>query len=343
MQYVNLGTCGLVVSRLSFGAMTFSSGNRDVPALYNVGSEIADRLVGQALDAGINFFDTADVYANGQSEEMLGRALAKRRKDVVICTKVGGRVGGGLYDAGLSRRHMMESIDLSLKRLGTDWIDLYLVHRDDPHVPMEEVVTTLDNIVRSGKVRYIGFSNWSAWRVAAAMDMMKTNNLTPFTHGQMYYSLLARDIESEFIPMLKQYGLGLTVWSPLAGGFLSGKYTREGIKEAASRLSDTDILPLNRDKAYAVIDAMTPIAKTHDVSLAQIGIAWLLAKSAVSSVLLGATKTHQLADTLAAANVELTAAELKTLDEASAIAKPYPAWFLDYFGDRVLEKALRSK
>ncbi|MEO8724246.1 MAG: aldo/keto reductase [Sphingobium sp.] len=186
MEYIRLRSSGLIVSRMVFGAMTFSSGNRDLPSVYKVEKTLADRIVGQALDAGISFFDTADVYAGGPSEEMLGKALLARRDQVVIATKVGGRFSSNLLDAGLSRRHIMRSVDASLKRLGTDWIDIYIVHRDCPYTPLEEVVQSLNDVVRAGKVRYLGFSNWPAGRVAMAMDMMRANGLAPFTHVGIY-------------------------------------------------------------------------------------------------------------------------------------------------------------
>ena len=339
MQHTTLGNTGLVVSRLAFGAMTFSSGNRDLPSVYKVEEAVADRLVGQALDAGVNFFDTADVYARGQSEEILGRALASRRTEVVIATKVGGRTGKGLNDAGLSRRHIMASVDSSLRRLGTDWIDVYLVHRFDPNTPMEETLAALDAVVRAGKVRYIGFSNWSAWQVSAAMEMMRANGLTPFTHGQMYYSILGRDIEHEFVPMLRRYGLGLTTWSPLSGGALTGKY-RKGAPDGGARLQTMDMMPIDQAVADAALDRLDAIAGERNATVAQVALAWLLAKPHVTSVILGAAKPAQLEDNLGAAAIALTADEVAAFDAATAAAAPYPAWFLQRYGDRVLDRAL---
>src|SRR6202521_3390573 len=231
MQYVTLGSTGLVVSRLGFGAMTFTAGNKDVSAIYKVGAKLADELVGRALDAGVTLFDTADGYAGGESEALLGKALASRRHDGIITTKVGFRTGPALTQSGLSRRHILWSVDQSLRRLGTDWIDLYIAHREDPITLLEETLGALDAVVRSGKVRYLGFSNWAAWKVAAAVELQRANGLAPFTHGQMHYSLLGRDAERDVVPVLRRYGLGLTVWSPLAGGFLSGKYTRENLSD----------------------------------------------------------------------------------------------------------------
>ena len=339
MQYTRLGNTGLVVSRLAFGAMTFSSGNRDMPSVSKVDEGVAGKLIGQALDAGINFFDTADVYARGQSEEILGHALANHRHEVVIATKVGGRFGKGLNDAGLSRRHIIASVDGSLRRLGTDWIDVYIVHRYDPRTPMEETLSALDDVVRSGKVRYIGFSNWSAWQVSAAMEMMRANGLTPFTHGQMYYSLLGRDIEHEFVPMLRRYGLGLTTWSPLSGGALTGKYRRPE-PSGDARLDTMDMLPVDNAAAERALDALDRVAGERNVTVAQAAIAWLLAKDHVTSVILGAAKPAQLEDNLGAAAIALTAEEVAALDGATTPVTPYPAWFLQRYGDKILERAL---
>lgn len=343
MEYNRLGSSGLIVSRMAFGAMTFSSGNRDLPGVYKVESTLADRMVGQALDAGINFFDTADVYARGQSEEILGKALREKRDQVIIATKVGGRFSSNLLDAGLSRRHIMLSVDASLRRIGTDWLDVYIVHRDCPYTPLEEVVQALDDVVRTGKVRYLGFSNWPAWRVAQAMEMMRANGLTPFTHGQMFYSLAARDVENEFLPMVRQYGLGLTVWSPLAGGFLTGKYPRGEEAAEGTRRADLDLLPIDFDRGYRILDELRSIASTHGATPAQIAIAWLLAKREVSSVLLGASKPDQLADTLKAAEIRLSDEQISQLDAASAPPTLYPAWFIERFMDKRAEKALAGR
>jgi aryl-alcohol dehydrogenase-like predicted oxidoreductase len=340
MQYAMLGNTGLVVSRLAFGAMTFTQGNRDIGAIYKVGASLAEELVGRALDAGVTLFDTADGYAGGESEILLGNALKPRRDEVVIATKAGFRTGPALVRAGLSRRHILWSVDQSLKRLGTDWIDLYIAHKEDPHTPLEETLLALDSAVRSGKVRYLGFSNWSAWKVAAAMEIQKANHLAPFTHGQMHYSLLGRDVERDVIPMLARYGLGLTVWSPLASGFLSGKYTRESLADPENRYSGFDILPFDKEHGFAVVDQLRGIAADHDASVAQVALAWLLSKNAVTSVLIGATKTAQLDDNLSAADLRLTEAEVAGLDAATTPALVYPNWFIEQLADRPLADAL---
>ncbi|KRD52854.1 aldo/keto reductase [Ensifer sp. ENS10] len=340
MQYTTLGNTGLVVSRFAFGAMTFTAGDRSLGAVYKTDAEAADALVGQALDAGINFFDTADAYASGQSERILGEALKSRRDEVVIATKVGFRTGTPLSQAGLSRRHILWSVDQSLKRLGTDWIDAYIVHKEDPRTPLEETLLALDAVVRSGKVRYIGFSNWSAWKVAAALEIQKANGLAPFTHGQMHYSLLGRDVERDVIPMMQRYGLGLTVWSPLASGFLSGKYTRENLGDPDNRYSGFDILPFDKEQGFKLVECMRGIADQHGASVAQVAIAWLLSKKAVTSVLLGASKPHQLKDNLGAADLVLTEAEIATLDAETVPVPVYPNWFIDNLVDQPVVQAL---
>ncbi|MCB9948787.1 MAG: aldo/keto reductase [Rhodospirillaceae bacterium] len=340
MQYATLGNTGLIVSRLAFGAMTFTAGNTDLASVFKVDAGLADTLVGRALDAGINFFDTADAYAGGESETLLGAALRSRRDRVVIATKVGFRTGDPLTQTGLSRRHILWSVDQSLKRLGTDWIDVYIAHREDPHTPMEETLEALDAVVRAGKVRYLGVSNWSAWKVAAALEIQKAGNLAPFTHAQMYYSLLGRDVERDVIPMMRRYGLGLVVWSPLAAGFLSGKYTRESLSDPANRYSGFDILPFDKEQGFRLVDRLRPIADAHGASVAQVALAWLLARPGVTSILLGASKAHQLDDNLGAADVTLTAAEIAELDATTPLAPVYPNWFIDGLVDQPAAAAL---
>jgi len=341
MQYTLLGNTGLTVSRLAFGAMTFTAGNKDLGAIYKVGADLAGELVGRALEAGINFFDTADGYAGGESERLLGAALKPHRDEVVIATKVGFRTGPTLTRSGLSRRHILWSIDQSLERLGTDWIDVYIVHREDPHTPLEETLAALDAVVRAGKVRYLGFSNWSAWKAAAALEIQKANGLAPFTHGQMYYSLVGRDVERDVIAMMRRYGLGLTVWSPLASGFLSGKYTRQSLTDPNNRLSGFDILPFDKEQGFKLVERMRAIAANHDASVAQVAIAWLLSRQAVTSVIVGSTKLSQLEDNLKAAAVTLSAAELAELDAATALPPVYPNFFIDNIGlDRPVAEAL---
>jgi len=344
MQYTLLGNTGLTVSRLAFGAMTFTAGNKDLGAVYKVGADLAGELVGRARDAGINFFDTADGYAGGESEALLGAALKPHRDQVIIATKVGFRTGPALTRAGLSRRHILWSVDQSLKRLGTDWIDVYIAHREDPHTPIEETLAALDAVVRAGKVRYLGFSNWSAWKAAAALEIQKANGLAPFTHGQMYYSLVGRDVERDVIPMMRRYGLGLTVWSPLAMGFLSGKYTRQTLSDPDNRLSGFDILPFDKDQGFKLVERMRGIAAAHDASVAQVAIAWLLARQGVTSVIIGSTRLSQLEDNLKAAAVTLSGTEIAELDAATALIPVYPNFFTDNIAmDRPVAEALANR
>ncbi|SDG19312.1 aldo/keto reductase [Chitinophaga filiformis] len=342
MKYSKLGNTGLVVSRLSFGTMTFGN-DPSITAVYKVTQEDAQIMVDKALDAGINFFDTADGYSAGQSEVMLGKALAKRRQDVVIATKVGFRTGEPVTQAGLSRRHILFSCEQSLKRLNTDYIDLYIVHKEDPYTPLEETLETLDMLVRAGKVRYIGFSNWTVWKAAIAYQMQKERGWATFCNGQMYYSLLGRDVEYDIVPFMQHAGIGMTIWSPLAGGFLSGKYTREGAKDQDNRLSGFDILPFDKEKGYDVVDVLKEIAATHSASPAQVALSWLLAKPVVSSILVGASKLHQLENNLKAVEVELSDTEIKTLDDLTQPGVSYPHWFVQNLADQKHKEILGTK
>jgi len=342
MKYSKLGNTGLVVSRLSFGAMTFGN-DPSITAVYKVTQEDAQIMVDKALDAGINFFDTADGYSAGQSEVMLGKALAKRRQDVVIATKVGFRTGEPVTQAGLSRRHILFSCEQSLKRLNTDYIDLYIVHKEDPYTPLEETLETLDMLVRAGKVRYIGFSNWTVWKAAIAYQMQKERGWATFCNGQMYYSLLGRDVEYDIVPFMQHAGIGMSVWSPLAGGFLSGKYTREGEKDQDNRLSGFDILPFDKEKGYDVVDVLKEIAATHNASPAQIALSWLLSKPVVSSILVGASKLHQLENNLKAVEVELSNTQIKTLDDLTQPGISYPHWFVQNLADQKHKEILGTK
>ena len=325
MLYGKLGNTGLIVSRLSLGTMTFSAGGGNA-AIARTGRDEAAALVARALDAGINFFDTADVYAGGESETMLGDILRARRDEVVIATKAGWRTGAPLNRNGLSAAHLLWSIDASLKRLGTGHVDLYIAHRDDANTPLEETLRALDTIVRHGKARYLGVSNWPAWKVAAAVELQRANGWAPFSHVQMMYSLLGRGIEHEVVPMLARYGMGLTAWSPLAGGFLSGKYNRETLKDPANRLSGFDMIPFDKDAGFALVDTLREIGGAHGASVAQVALAWVLAKPAVSSVIVGASKLAQLDDNIAAAGLALSAEDIARLDTMTMPEMQYPAW-----------------
>jgi aryl-alcohol dehydrogenase-like predicted oxidoreductase len=339
MQYTRLGNTGLVVSRLAFGVMTFGTGSH-MPAIYKVDEQNARTMLDRALEAGINFFDTADAYGAGTSEQMLGRLLGERRKDVVIATKVGMRSGQNLLQTGLSRRHILGSAEASLKRLGTDYIDLYIVHRFDPLTPLEETLEALDQLVRRGHVRYVGYSNWAAWQAAKAVGLQEKHGWARFTSAQMYYSLVGRDLEHEVLPFVQDAGIGTMIWSPLAGGFLSGKYTRENLKDQDNRLSGFDFLPFDKEAGFKLVEAMWPIAAEHKASVAQVALAWLLAKPGVSTVLLGASKLHQLEDNLGALDVRLRPEEVRRLDELSPHTAYYPNWFTERLRDQAVDKAL---
>ena len=341
MQYSKLGNTGLIVSRLSFGAMTFGTGTGPFAAVSKVDEEGARTMLNASLDAGINFFDTANGYAAGQSETILGRLLGEKRHEVIIATKVGFRTGKGMMEAGLSRSNILAACDASLKRLGTDYIDLYIAHREDRFTPIEETLEAFDALVRAGKVRYLGFSNWPAWKAALALQYQSTNALAEFTSGQMHYSLTGRDVEHDIIPFMRHTGISLTVWSPLAGGFLSGKYTRETMKtDPSNRLSGFDILPFDKEAGFKLVDRLREIGKAHDASVAQIALAWLLAKPVVASIIIGASKMSQLQDNLGALKVQLTEAELKQLDEMTAPPVQYPNWFSERTIDAVHKEAL---
>jgi aryl-alcohol dehydrogenase-like predicted oxidoreductase len=333
MRQKPLGRSGLYVSELCLGTMTFG-GAGFWKVVGTLGESEVDKLVGTALDAGINFIDTANVYSEGESEALLGKALArlKRRRDtMVIATKVRGRMGPGSNQVGLSRYHIMRSIDESLGRLGLDHVDLYQIHGQDPTTPLEETLRALDDLVRVGKVRYIGLSNLPAWQQMKALALQDAHGWSRFVSAQMYYSIAGRDVEREVVPLALDQGLGLLPWSPLAGGLLSGKFDLESdTKVPGARRSDFDFPPVDRSRAAACLRAMRPIAQRRDTSVARVALAWLLAKPHVTSVIIGAKTEKQLADNLAATDLTLTADELATLDAASALPAEYPGWMVDW-------------
>jgi len=342
MQYAKLGDTGLIVSRLAFGTMTFGSApNSPFASVHKVDQAAANDLVARALDGGINFFNTADAYAGGDSERMLGKALGARRKEVVIATKVGNRIGEGLVESGLSRRNILAAAEQSLKRLGTDYIDVYLVHKVDRLTPVDETLAALEDLVRHGKVRYVGFSNWPAWMAAKAVGMQQARGCAQFRAAEMYYSLLGRDIEHEVVPFCVDAGIGIMVWSPLAGGFLSGKYTRSQPQGGSGdRLGGFDFLPYDRERGYELVDRLRAIGAKHEASPAQVSIAWLLTRPGVSSVLIGASNAAQLGDNLGAARVQLADEDLAELDAATKPTPLYPNWFTDFVVDRRAYEAL---
>ncbi len=336
MRNHRLGRTGLFVSELCLGTMTFGGGGGIWGKIGELQQADADRLVGQALDAGINFIDTADMYAGGLSEQITGQALKNLkvpRDNVVLATKVFGETGTGPNARGASRSHILDGVKASLKRLQLDHIDLYQIHGFDPATPIEETVGALDQLVRHGHVRYVGVSNWAAWQIVKALGIAERRNLARFESLQAYYTLAGRDLERELVPMLASEGLGLMVWSPLAGGLLSGKYDRGGKGEEGGRRTHFDFPPVDRDRADRCIEAMRPIAEAHRVSVAQVALAWLLHQPQVTSVIIGAKRPEQLADNLGAVNVTLSAAQLAALDEVSRLPAEYPGWMFERQGE----------
>jgi aryl-alcohol dehydrogenase-like predicted oxidoreductase len=327
MDYRQLGRSGLRVSALTLGTMTFGGKDR----FANVGTtdlEGAKRQVDMCLDAGINLFDTADVYSAGVSEEILGEAIGSRRDDVLIATKARMPMGDGPNDAGLSRHHIIRSCEASLRRLGTDYIDLYQVHEWDGVTPMEETLTALDDLQRAGKIRYAGSSNFSGWQLSKALGISERDKLVRYVSQQIFYSLQARDAEYELVPAGLDQGVSILVWSPLAGGLMSGKY-RRGVEapEGSRQLTDWKEPPVRDQEAtYDVVEVLVEVAEAHGVSAAQVALAWLLQRPGVASVIVGARTDDQLADNLAAANLELSAEDVAKLDEVSKPPLIYPHW-----------------
>ncbi|MFB5683508.1 aldo/keto reductase [Paenibacillus terreus] len=335
MKYNLLGNTGLLVSELCLGTMTFGGKDPMSAAMGAIDYETAERLVHEALGAGINFFDTANVYGGGESEEMLGRSLKGKRHEVVIATKSGFRMGPGPNQVGLSRVHIMQQVEESLKRLGTDYIDLYQIHRPDPLTDWEEILRTLDELVHSGKVRYTGCSNLQGWQIMKANGISRQLGMHSFKSSQSYYSLAGRDVERDIIPVLQDQKMGLLVWSPMAGGFLSGKYTRENQGGAEDRRSKFDFPPVDREKGYDIIDVLQGIAAARETTAARIALAWLLNQPAVTSVIIGAKRSDQLQDNLGASGMVLSGDELSRLEEISRLKPEYPLWNpLAYTEDR---------
>src|ERR1700731_2301357 len=335
MEYATLGNTGLLVSKLCFGTMTFGDGRGIFKAISAVGQAGADELVKTSIASGINFFDTADIYTEGESEKILGQSLKNlniARQDVVIATKVYGRVGPGRNDIGASRGHIMDGVEASLRRLQTDHIDLYQIHANDSVTPVEETIRALDTLVQQGKVRYIGCSNWQARKIAKALGIAEFRNLARFDTLQAYYSIAGRDLEREIVPLLESERVGLLVWSPLAGGLLSGKFSRTNQKPADSRRTEYDFPIVDKERTWNILDVIAPIAKAHGCSPARVALAWLLARPVVTSVIIGAKTLNQLQDNLAAIELTLTQDDLGQLDEVSALAPEYPGWVLPFQG-----------
>jgi aryl-alcohol dehydrogenase-like predicted oxidoreductase len=330
MKYNVLGNTGLRVSEICLGTMTFGGEGifRDVGTL---GQPEADALVRQAVEAGVNFIDTANMYSAGRSEEMLGQALRNlglSRDALVLATKVRAATGSGPNDVGLSRKHILQEVEASLDRLQTDYIDLYQIHASDPLTPVEETLRVLDDLVRSGKVRYIGASNVSAWALMKALDVSFYKGLARYASLQAYYSLASRELEREIVPLLEDQRVGLLVWSPLAAGLLSGKYTRENTGKAGGRRDKVAFPLVDTERAFAILDVLRPMAEAKGTSVAQLSLAWLLHQLVVSSVIVGANNPEQLADNLGATRVQFTPEELNQLDPVSSFSPEYPGWII---------------
>ena len=347
MRYRKFGNTGLFVSELCLGTMTFGGEGELWSQIGDLQQADADKLIGRAFEAGINFIDTADVYSQGQSEVITGNALRNLkvpRDDVVVATKVFGETGAkGINSRGLSRYHIMEGMKASLKRMQLDHIDLYQVHGFDPATPIEETLRALNTLVEHGHVRYIGVSNWAAWQIMKALGIAERHGLARFESLQAYYTLAGRDLERELIPLLQSENLGLMVWSPLAGGLLSGKYGRDGQAEEGSRRITFDFPPVDVERAYDCIDVMRGIAETHGVSVARIALAWLLHQRAVTSVIVGAKRIDQLDDNIAATNVRLSDAELAELEAVSALPPEYPGWMFERQGEYRRQQLVESR
>lgn len=336
MRLVPFGRTGLFVSELCLGTMTFGGSEGMWGKIGTLQQSDAERLVGQALDAGINFIDTADVYAGGVSEQITGQALRNLkvpRDQVVVATKVFGETGPGANMRGATRGHILDGVKASLRRLQLDHIDLYQIHGFDPATPIEETVRALDQLVRHGHVRYVGVSNWAAWQIVKALGIAERWGLSRFESLQAYYTVAGRDLEREIVPMLRSEGLGLMVWSPLAGGFLSGKYSRQQQGEAGSRRTEFDFPPVDKERAYDVIDVMREIGQARGATVAQVALAWLLHQPQVTSVIVGAKRPEQLADNIGATKLQLAPEDLARIDEVGKPRAEYPGWMLERQGE----------
>jgi len=325
MRHRKLGNTGLIVSEVALGTMQFGGKMN----MGNLGQEDTTRMVKVALDRGINFVDTADVYSLGESETLVGNALKGVRQEIVLATKFRLPMGENFNRSGATRVNILREVEGSLKRLQTDYIDLYQVHGWDSNTPLEETVRTLDDIVRQGKVRYIGLSNLMSWQAATAVMLQERLGLEKYVTAQMYYSLVGRGLEYEFQSFAEYYNIGILVWSPLAGGFLSGKYTRENPAPAGTRYAEAGaFVPFDREMGYRVVDALKKVAGRHGVSAAQVALAWVLGRAAVSSVIIAARKIEQLEDNIRAVELRLTDEDVKLLDAASDPGVPYPKWMV---------------
>ncbi len=346
MRYNQLGRTGLFVSEICLGTMTFGGNGAMWQAIGTLQQHDVDAIVGAALESGINFIDTADVYSNGLSERLLGQSLRNlgvERRSVVLATKVYGQMSDAPNDRGASRVHIVDSVARSLERLQTDHIDLYQIHGTDPVTPIEETLRALDDLVRQGMVRHAGVSNWQAWRIAKALGISERHGWERFESLQAYYSIAGRDLEREIVPLLGSERVGLMVWSPLAGGLLSGKFGPGANGPEGARRATFDFPPVDRDRAWACVAAMREVASAHDVSVARVALAYVLAKPFVSSVIIGAKSLEQLHDNVAAAELRLTPEQMEALDKVSALPPEYPGWMLERQGANRVPQPFKKK
>lgn len=339
MKYKQLGNSGLIVSELTLGTMNFGKGiSGGLNLVFDEKS--ASNLVSKAIDFGINMFDTADGYSEGESESILGKVLEGKRKDILISTKYSFRTGNQAFNAGVSAKHLIEQTENSLKQLKTDYLDVVLLHNDDPITPINETLRAMESLVQKGKVRYIGLSNYQAWKAGTMIQRQKDLNFQPFTTSQMHYSILNREMEHEFIPMSLHHGLGMMVWSPLSSGFLTGKYTKENPEPSGARLNSFDLGLFDRELGYKVVDKLKEIAENHKSSVAEVSIAWLLSKKVVSTVIVGVSKLSQLESNVNATKINLTKIEIDEIDNLTKPEVRYPATFIDY-QDKILLNSIK--
>ena len=337
MKYNTIGNTGLKVSELCFGTMTF--GGQDAGMWSKIGKlqqKDVNEMIKAVIDAGINFIDTANVYSFGQSEQLLGQALKDLntlRDEVVIATKVLGPMKDKPNSKGLSRYHVFNSVDQSLERLQLDYVDILYVHGVDPATSLEEIVRTLNDIVDTGKVRYVAICNWPAWMIAQAQAIAKYNGWHQFIGLQHHYSAATRDIEHELVPMAEAHNLAIFPWSPLSGGFLTGKYTREGDKSDNGRRSNFDFPPIDKEKAYDLVDVMAEIGGQYDASPAQVALAWVRQQPGITSTIIGAKTIDQLNDNIHSVDINLSKADLKKIDEVSPLPMQYPGWMVQRQGE----------
>jgi len=337
MNYRLLGRTGLYVSEICLGTMTYG-GKGFWTAIGQMPQDAVNKHVKMAWDAGVNFFDTANIYSYGESEKLFGQAIKDTgipRHEMVIATKVRGRMAEGPNNVGLSRKHILHQLDESLKRLDTDYIDLYQIHGIDPITPLDETLCVLNDVVRAGKVRYIGVSNHAAWQMMKALAISEKHSWARFESIQAYYSIAGRDLERDVIPFAQDQNLGIMVWSPMAGGFLSGKFRRDGSGPGDARRSKFDFPPINKDLAYDLVEKMDEIAKAHNISVAQIAQKWVLDQPGITCIITGAKKDEQLEQNLAVVEIDLSKDEKAVLEEASQLSPEYPGWMFQLqAGDR---------